>query len=115
MGFWKQNAWKVALLSVLLLAAGFFTYRNCGRDEFARPDTLAFVCVTTGKVYPLPRGEKVRTVPCENPETHTLTLVPCIERDGGVFVPSRYRGTLKEMKEQNKAVDTNTLQVQVAK
>src|SRR4030095_13435467 len=34
MGFWKANAGKISLVAVLLLVAGFFTYRNLTRKDF---------------------------------------------------------------------------------
>lgn len=111
MGFWRKNGLKIGLIAVLLTAAGFFAVRGLRSDPLNRPDTLTFVCVTTGKVYRFPRDGKARPVPAENPDTHTMTLVPCMERDGGVFVSSRYRGTLQELKDANQAVDVSTLQV----
>lgn len=111
MSFWKSNAGKVSLVVVLLAAAGFFAWKNLSGGELRRPDTIDFVCVTTGKVFHLPRDGKARPIPCENPETKSITLVPCMERDGAVYVASRYRGTLRDMKDVNKAVDVETLKV----
>ncbi len=110
-GSWvKTNAGKLALLIILLAAASSVFWLNRG-PKSPLTDRIAFVCVTTGKVFYLPRGE-TRIMPFRNPDTGTETLFPCVKQDDGKFyVSSRYREGIGRMGDVNKVVDPKTLEV----
>lgn len=110
-GAWiKANGGKLALLLILLGAAGSVFWFN-GGPKSPLSDHIAFVCVTSGKVFYLPRGE-TRIMPFKNPETGQETLFPCVKQDDGKFyVSSRYREGIGRMGDANKAIDPKTLEV----
>jgi hypothetical protein len=43
-----------------------------------------------------------------------MTLLPCFEQDGVVYVSSRYHGSLAELGEKNRYVDPETLAVRTS-
>jgi len=107
------KAIKIGAAVVLLAAAAGLTYYNLRSDKVLG-DTVSYVCVSTGKVYQIPRGGPPRVAPLENPETRQRTLLPCQKRDDGFYISDRQRSALKELGDQNKVVDVQTLRVNVA-
>jgi hypothetical protein len=100
------------IVAVLLVVAALFVgYRIIFAGE-APGDEIQTVCVATGKTYWMSRDDLLR-IPAQNPDTGQRTLLPCVERDGGLFVISRYRDALEgdSLKELNRYVDSETLQV----
>jgi hypothetical protein len=76
-------------------------------------DTVSFVCVATGKTYQIDR-KNIVSMPVENPSTRQPTLVPCVRRDGKLFVDPHYRDVLTGLAEVNQYVDKSTLEVKSA-
>ncbi len=68
------------------------------------------MCVATGDFVDFGYDE-ITMVPMRNPQTGDRTMLPCIERDGQMFVDSHYRRTLDRIKELNAYVDPETLAV----
>jgi hypothetical protein len=114
MEFLKQNAGKLGLIAVLLVAAiAVFTLGGDGGP--ARSSTVQFVCVATGEIFWLER--KPRTLPVENPNTGQKTLVPCHEsEDGTLSVSRRNHGLIGQLDKDgvNQHVDPETLVVRPA-
>src|SRR5262245_32351081 len=113
MGDMNKNALKIGAAVVLLFAAGGLLYFTM-HSESVQPDRLTYVCVSTGKLFMMPRGGPPKVFPVENPETHQRTLLPCAKMEDGYYVSSLMRATLKEMGDVNKVVDAGTLRVTVA-
>lgn len=107
--FLKANGGKLAAVVGLLLVAGAVAYYN-SRSTGGLPDSLHLIDATTGKTFTMARN-KVRQLPMINPETGTATLIPFTESGGKRVVSDRYRGTLREMKDANKFIDVNSLEV----
>ncbi len=111
MSAWAANKGKLGLaVAALVIAAGVYWYTRPTRATLS--SSIAFVDVSTGKVYDLPRGT-VRVPPVENPDTGEATLLPCyVGDDGNWYVADRHRSLVKQMGDVNKTVDVKTLQVQ---
>ena len=107
--FLTANLGKIAAIVVLLAAAGAVYYFS-GSSKEVLPDSLNMVCAATGKTFHMARS-KVRQLPMLNPETGKATLLPYIESGGKRLVSDRYRPLLREMKEANKFIDVNSLEV----
>lgn len=108
--FLKANAARMAMIAVLLGAAGAVFYFNRGPVS-PLSDHISFVCVSTGKVFELPRGT-TRIMPFRNPETGQDTLFPCAKReDGKFYVSGRYREGIGRMGELNRRIDPKTLEL----
>ncbi len=103
---------QLGLIVVALVAAGLLAWWLWPSGS-PIGDTVSFVCVATGKTYELDR-KTISSVPVENPETKKATLIPCVRRDGKLFVDSHYRGVLAGLAEVNQYVDKNTLGVKSA-
>ncbi len=101
------------LIVAALVVAGLLAWRAWGSAESPIGDTISFVCVATGKTYNINRND-VGSIPLKNPATGKATLLPCVLRDGRLFVGSQCRGALAELAEVNQYVDTNTLEVKSA-
>ena len=103
---------KLSFAVVLLIGAGILVVWHFSRSGPISKD-VNFVCVETGKTYSLTR-EQAALLPAENPQTHERTLLPCVKRDGVLYVSARYRDSLLQLGERNKYVDTETLAVRTA-
>jgi hypothetical protein len=112
--FPTANQWKLLLAGVLLVGAGLLVFRQVGGSR-RLPNRVRFVCVATGKTYWIDR-EKLASlpIPAQNPKTGEMTLLPCFEQDGIVYVSSRYQGSLAELGEKNRHVDPETLAVRTS-
>jgi len=107
--FWASSRNKAILAGVLIVIAVVFVARQIWKPG-ALPSGVRYVCVSTGKVFTLPR-DKVNLIPEVNPDTGEHTLLPCSERDGAVRVTSRYRDALVQLGDKNHYVDIETLLV----
>ena len=111
MDFLKSNGGKIAVLVVILVVAGFLTFRSGGGSlKDALSDKLLYVDVTTGKIISFDHGGTV-VLPRTNPKTGERTLVPVEDRDGVYYVVQRRSVVLEQLAKQNKWVDTQTLRV----
>jgi len=107
----KANAGKIALIVVLLLAAGT-VFLLWGRGHSPRSGKVQMVCVATGKTFWLERAPRIP--PVANPETGQKTLLPCYQKaDGKLYVDARYRGLIRQLQADgvNQFVDPDTLLV----
>jgi len=104
---------KLILAGVILLAAIviFFVFPSGGGAELT--DTINFVCVATGELYELDRGE-IGGLPAVNPDTGQATLLPYAEKDGRRFITRRKARFLAQLADVNKYVDPETLEVRAA-
>lgn len=95
---------------VLVIVALFIGYRAMFAG--GPTDDFRMVCIATGETYWMSRDELVQ-LPAQNPDTGQRTLLPCVERDGELYVSSRYGDALRSgsIKELNQYVDTETLRV----
>jgi hypothetical protein len=100
---------QVGVLVVALAVAGVLTYRAMSGPEELSED-VNFVCVASGKTFSIDR-DNVTSLPVQNPETKQATLVPCVRREGKLFVDRHYRSVLEELAEVNQYVDKETLAV----
>jgi hypothetical protein len=108
--FWAANRGKLALLGLLVLAAGAMAWRNL-HTPGQLPSTIRFVCAETGKEFTLRRSD-VNVVPAKNPDTGEFTLLPCgIDESGVRRVTQRSRESLATLGERNRYVDPETLEV----
>ena len=96
---------------ILLIAIGLFLFQARGGAELT--DTINFVCVATGELYELDRGE-IGGLPAVNPDTGQATLLPYAEKDGRRFITRRKARFLKQLADVNKYVDPKTLEVRAA-
>lgn len=96
---------------VLVIAIGLFLFQARGGAELT--DTINFVCVATGELYELDRGE-IGGLPAVNPDTGQATLLPYAEKDGRRFITRRKARFLKQLADVNKYVDPKTLEVRAA-
>lgn len=103
---------KIAAVVLLLAAAGGMYWYN-SRSSEVLPNSLNMVCAASGKTFKMPR-EKVTQLPMINPDSGQATLFPYMEKDGRRIVSDRYRGPLREMKDANKFIDINSLEVRKA-
>src|SRR5690606_4345838 len=112
MEFLKANAGKVAVVGVILAAAAFLAWWNAGTADPLRglPDEIRFVDVSSGELYSFSRGEPF-ALPRENPDTGERTLLPVVEKEGGLFVSQRRASVLSTLGEKNRWVDPETLRV----
>lgn len=108
----RANLGKITAIVLLLGAAGAVYYFN-GSSKEVLPDSLNMVCAASGKTFHMARS-KVRQLPMINPDTGQATLLPFVENGGKRLVSDRYRPLLREMKEANKFIDINTLEVRAA-
>lgn len=115
MEFLKQNAGKLGVVTVLLIAAiAFFSFGGGGGTP-SRSGKIQFVCVATGETFWLER--KPRAFPAENPDTGQKTLLPCSEgEDGTISVSRRLRSEIERLEKDgvNKYIDPKTLTVRAA-
>ncbi len=111
MGGWLKGNRGAAIAAVLLVFAGVFLALqfNRYRDAGLLPGKVNFVCVATGEKFAVPR-EQIQ-VPCRNPKSGELTLLPCYEEEGDLYVSPRYREALIGLGEKNRYVDPETLAV----
>lgn len=100
---------QVIFIVVVLVVAGILYYRSLGGGSPVEAD-INFVCVDTGQTFTIDR-DKITTLPLKNPDTGKATLVPCVKRDGKLYMDGHYRGLLPDLKEVNKHVDEKTLAV----
>jgi hypothetical protein len=100
---------QLVFVVVVLVVAGVFFYRSWAGGSVVNPD-INFVCVATGQTFSIDR-DKIHSIPLKNPETGEATLVPCVKRDGKLYMDSHYRGVLKNLKEVNRYVDEKTLEI----
>ncbi len=105
---------KLILAGVMLvIAIGLFLFQARGAAELT--NTINFVCVATGELYELGRGEvKGLGLPAVNPDTGQATLLPYAEKDGRRFITRRKARFLKQLADVNKYVDPKTLEVRAA-
>ena len=96
---------------VLVIAIGLFLFQARGGAELT--DTINFVCVATGELYELDRGE-IGGLPAVNPDTGQATLLPYAEKDGRRFITRRKARFLAQLADVNKYVDPKTLEVRAA-
>ena len=96
---------------VLVIAIGLFVFQSRGGAGLT--DTINFVCVATGELYELDRGE-IGGLPAVNPDTGQATLLPYAEKDGRRFITRRKARFLGQLADVNKYVDTKTLEVRAA-
>jgi hypothetical protein len=104
---------KLILVLVLFVVAGG-VYFMWGRPEPVLKQSVPFVCVATGQVYELDRDDVPSFLPAMNPDTQEETLLPVVDRDGSLFVSSRYAAPLTDperLAKVNKYVDPRTLRV----
>jgi hypothetical protein len=101
---------KTVLGVVLLVGAIVVFWMQNGPAGDGIHDGIHLVCVESGKKYVIPR-DKVGPPPCVNPDTGKKSLVPYVEKDGELYVSSRYRNCLKGLEEINHHVDMETLLV----
>jgi hypothetical protein len=100
---------QVIFIVVVLAVAGVFYYRSLAGGNVVNPD-INFVCVATGRTFSIDR-DQINAIPLKNPETGEATLVPCVKRDGKLYMDAHYRGVLANLKEVNRYVDEKTLEV----
>lgn len=112
--FITANLGKIAAVVVLLAAAGGVYWFN-GRSQGPISGDLTMVCVETGEVFHMSRG-KTRVEPVANPKTGRNTLIGCTVESGKIRVSPRARPLLENMlKDINKVVNVNTLEVDTSK
>lgn len=97
------------LMGLLVIGGGFVVFRFFNPPG-RLPDEINFICVETGKTYWIDRYKLVQ-VPAPNPETGELTLLPCTERDGQLYLDPHYAPSLERFGERNKYVDPETLAI----
>ncbi len=88
-------------------------YFLVGRKDKVLTSSVNFVCVATGKTFDIDRN-KVNYLPWKNPSTGEKTLLPCVKRDGKLFVTEHTGRLLSEdeyLRKVNKHVDPRTLEV----
>jgi hypothetical protein len=107
----STQAQAIFIVVVLAVAAILF-YRTLAPGPELESD-INFVCVATGRTYTVDR-EQINTFPVENPDTHEMTLLPCVQRDGRLYLDSHYREVLEDLGEVNRYVDEYTLAVKSA-
>lgn len=114
MAWLKKNGALIAIILAAVAIAGWLFTRSSG-VEGQYGNTVAYVCVETGKVFRLPKGV-TRIPPVENPETKHATLLPCDVRDDGVYIADRFRAglNLPEVAALNKTVDPKSYKVRTA-
>ncbi|MFO0837804.1 MAG: hypothetical protein U1D55_04705 [Phycisphaerae bacterium] len=106
----NKNAGKISLaVAILALAAGVFWWQSRS-GEPRLEGKITYVCVATGKKFTFERG-KTRILPLENPETKQRTLLPCGQEDGVWRVSSRCAQLVRDLGDQNKFVDPESLVV----
>jgi hypothetical protein len=105
----EQVGIQVIFIVIVLVVAGVFYYRSWAGGPVVNPD-INFVCVATGRTFSIDR-DKINSVPLKNPETGQATLVPCVKRDGKLYMDAHYRSVLADLKEVNRYVDEKTLEV----
>lgn len=112
MDFLRQNAGKLGLVAVLLIAAiAIYSFAGGGGTP-SRSGKVQFVCVATGETFWLER--KPRILPVENPDTGQKTLVPCHEKeDGTISISTRIRSVVEQLEKDgiNKYINPETLTV----
>lgn len=112
MEFLKANAGKLGLVAALLVAA-IGVYLLAGSRGPSRKGKVQFVCVASGETFWVARG-KSKILPLANPKSGAKTLLPCHKSDDGeLYVSSRCRSLVKQLKEDgiNQYVDPQTLLV----
>jgi hypothetical protein len=112
----SSNTGKALLVIVLLGGAiGLFIFNMRGGEKLA--NVTPYVCISTGKVFMIRKDGTTRIPPIENPETKTMTLLPCLKESDGYYVSKRYLSALRgqELAALNKAVDPQTGKVQELK
>lgn len=102
-----------AILAAVLLCAAAGVYWVWGRDAGTLSDRVSYVCVATGQIVSLDRSQVGGMYPLTNPKTGERTLLPYEERDGKVYVSSRYRNYVNQLEQAkaNRHVDPKTLEV----
>jgi hypothetical protein len=110
----KSEYKKLILAAVILLVAGG-VYWFVGRSKPPLPDSVKFVCVSTGEIFSMSQKELPGALPARNPKTGERTLIPVTKAPDGKLVASRrYAHELlrnPELARVNKYVDPETLQV----
>jgi len=107
-----EHTKKIVVGAVLVVVAGGI-YLLSGRSTPILSDSVAFVCVETGRTYALARDDIPSILPARNPDTGAFTLLPMTENDGKRMVSPRYAGALDdpELAKVNKYVDVQTLEI----
>jgi len=109
--FAEQRGKLILAGVVLVIAIGLFLFQARGGAELT--NTINFVCVATGELYKLDRGE-IGGLPAVNPDTGQATLLPYAEKDGRRFITRRKARFVEQLADVNKYVDTKTLEVRAA-
>jgi hypothetical protein len=109
----KENGWKIALVVVLLAAAGWLGFRNIrGSDPAAIfPDQDTYVDVSTGETFVVSRTYPVSPIRV-NPRTGEETLVLIYQgEEGDWFLSSHFEYLLEQVGDKNKCIDPESLKV----
>lgn len=109
-GLVKSERGKLVLAAVLLLVAGGMLYRHTWGSQGPDLKRIRFVCVASGRTYLIDRA-KIQEVPAASPDTGEKTLVPCVVRDGKLYVDGHFAGVLEPLAAVNRCVDAKTLEV----
>ena len=109
----KSEHTKIILAVVLLgVAVGLFFYFN--HEPSSIPDSVKFVCISTGEVFTYSRSSMPTRVPAENPKTGEPTLIPAREEDGKLYASTNYGYRClndPQYAALNKYIDPDTLEV----
>ena len=99
---------------VLVVAIGIYWF--FGRSSEPLRGSVEFVCVATGKIYPIAQDKMPSILPAKNPDTGSPTLLPCEKVDGKLVVMRRHAYLLREpeLEKANKYVDPQTLEVRTS-
>lgn len=111
---WLNDRGKlVGAAALIAVAVGVYLF--FGREATSLPSRIEFVSVDSGQVFGFSPEDVPGTIPGKNPGTDKLTLLPCIRREGKLFVQERYAKALLDLGPENQHVDPKTLEVRNAK
>jgi hypothetical protein len=106
----KQDlTYGLILIAAIVLIVGYMMWSTSG--ESAIPDKARFVCVASGEEFRIGPEEMPTMLPMRHPQTGEATLLPCFEKDGRLYVSRRCGRMLKDLRDVNKFVDPETLEI----